>query len=414
MAALYMAVPAVTGQMVLGAKAGAASLVGTAIGGVSGEGGKAAGGGYTGALTTRAKQAEQNVLQAATGKSHRQSGLAARAIAAQNAGLDAGIEANFQGLEQGQSSLGAQVVGMKAEGDGADVTAAARSSKNVHQMGINYTKGAPESIKGEITGLRGDVQKGFGDFRKAADDLSKRMGVKEGGAGTNNAPPGDSGTSGTDPVGEGVGSNPPSTQVSKSKEPGPVKKTVGGVLSYTDNITDMMFAAGAHRATHEGLRGRWAETMAGGAAAIASTNAQAQGSAMQMIGGRVGTEADAEAMASVYDTTASWAQDVSGTLAASNVMANTIGTSALAQQREQLAAIGQLGAGTTAAYRYPQSVGASIDARSRAATEHLGQRMSRFSPTRSDGSDLGSRWGNGWSYSVGGVRDWMPFQGEEN
>jgi hypothetical protein len=46
MAALYFAVPAVTGQIVLGAKAGAASMLNSAIGGVAGEAGKAASMGY--------------------------------------------------------------------------------------------------------------------------------------------------------------------------------------------------------------------------------------------------------------------------------------------------------------------------------------------------------------------------------
>ena len=55
MAGLYFAVPVVAGQLVLGAKAGSASLVNNVIGGVGQEAGRQAAAGYTGDLQTRIK-----------------------------------------------------------------------------------------------------------------------------------------------------------------------------------------------------------------------------------------------------------------------------------------------------------------------------------------------------------------------
>jgi hypothetical protein len=57
MAALYLSVPAVTGQLVLGAKSGVASMVGTMIGGVSSEAGRAAGSAFSSDMTQKAKSA---------------------------------------------------------------------------------------------------------------------------------------------------------------------------------------------------------------------------------------------------------------------------------------------------------------------------------------------------------------------
>lgn len=63
-AALYLSVPAVTGQLILGARAGAAGMINSMIGGVSSEAGRAASGGFTGQMTQHAKSAAAAVSQA--------------------------------------------------------------------------------------------------------------------------------------------------------------------------------------------------------------------------------------------------------------------------------------------------------------------------------------------------------------
>lgn len=80
MAALYFAVPAVTGQLVLGARAGAAGMVNTALGGAAQEIGKTAGTAHQSEAITQLKANEASLGQAAYAKALRKSGLGAKAI----------------------------------------------------------------------------------------------------------------------------------------------------------------------------------------------------------------------------------------------------------------------------------------------------------------------------------------------
>ncbi|MBX7145432.1 MAG: hypothetical protein K1X79_13365 [Oligoflexia bacterium] len=87
MAALYFAVPAVTGQIVLGARSGAASMINSAIGGAAQEIGKTAGTAHQSEAITQLKANEASVGQAAYTKAMRQSGLGAKAIEYGNQGM---------------------------------------------------------------------------------------------------------------------------------------------------------------------------------------------------------------------------------------------------------------------------------------------------------------------------------------
>ena len=111
MAALYFAVPAVTGQMVLGAKAGAAGLVNTAISGVSSEAGRNAGSGYVADLTQRAKAASNAVGQASYAKDLRTSGLAHRYYGLQNQQAGAELGANALGTAKEMTGYRSQATG---------------------------------------------------------------------------------------------------------------------------------------------------------------------------------------------------------------------------------------------------------------------------------------------------------------
>ncbi|RIL05555.1 MAG: hypothetical protein DCC75_11595 [Proteobacteria bacterium] len=104
MAALYFSVPAVTGQLVLGAKAGAAGMVSNMIGGVASEGGRAAGQGFTGLLGKHAGANAATVGQEGYAKAMRKSGLGLQAVNSGNLGLEsalAGAEAQTQGQNLG-------------------------------------------------------------------------------------------------------------------------------------------------------------------------------------------------------------------------------------------------------------------------------------------------------------------------
>jgi len=105
MSALYFAVPAVTGQLVLGAKAGAASLATGAIGNLAGESGRAAGQGSGGDLSQRARANQAAVGQAAYAKDMRNQaaagGFAAKAMDQGNAKMVASAQAAFNQTANG-------------------------------------------------------------------------------------------------------------------------------------------------------------------------------------------------------------------------------------------------------------------------------------------------------------------------
>ncbi len=114
MAALYFAVPAVTGQLVLGAKAGMASLATQAIGQNAQEAGGAAKSGAVGEANQRIGQVGQAIGQAATAKSYRKSGLAAQMFDTQNQALDAGLEG--ERIKNTQGALGARAGAVESLG----------------------------------------------------------------------------------------------------------------------------------------------------------------------------------------------------------------------------------------------------------------------------------------------------------
>jgi hypothetical protein len=87
MAALYFAVPTITGQLVLGARAGAASMVNSAIGGAAQEIGKTAGTAHQSDMITQMQANSGSVGQAAYLKQLRASGLGAKAIDYGNKGM---------------------------------------------------------------------------------------------------------------------------------------------------------------------------------------------------------------------------------------------------------------------------------------------------------------------------------------
>jgi hypothetical protein len=103
MAALYFAVPMMTGQLVLGAKASLAGSITQAFQGMANEVGQRAGRALTQQMSRQAEAANQAVDQALYAKNLQNSGLLARALNAQNEGARAdlyqrALQENAQGL----------------------------------------------------------------------------------------------------------------------------------------------------------------------------------------------------------------------------------------------------------------------------------------------------------------------------
>ncbi|NLF25029.1 MAG: conjugal transfer protein TraG, partial [Deltaproteobacteria bacterium] len=93
MSALYFAVPAITGQILLGAKAGASGMISTMVGGSAQEGGRGAGSSFTSEAGTRGHHAVASVNQAGFARELRQSGLAMGALTAGNQALKQDLRA---------------------------------------------------------------------------------------------------------------------------------------------------------------------------------------------------------------------------------------------------------------------------------------------------------------------------------
>lgn len=144
MAALYFAIPAITGQLVLGAKAGASSMVGTMIGGVAGEAGRAAMTGYQHGAVNALQTNAGSLGQAAFAKSMRkdqggdQGSFAAQILGASQTGLEA--EGNIPLAEGKNKQLGA--IAALADTKRND----RRSAWAVNQAGIQVATSVAEAI----------------------------------------------------------------------------------------------------------------------------------------------------------------------------------------------------------------------------------------------------------------------------
>lgn len=110
MGALYLAVPVVVGQLVLGAKAGSANMIGSMFGGFATQSGQQAGAGYLSSFQNRALENFGAVQQTGYAKGLRQSGLADEAISAGNKQLLNSTRASAMGtINEG---IGAQAAAL--------------------------------------------------------------------------------------------------------------------------------------------------------------------------------------------------------------------------------------------------------------------------------------------------------------
>jgi hypothetical protein len=109
MSALYFAIPAVTGQLVLGAKSGAAGMVSSAIGQISSPAGSAAGQSAAADIGAKMKMNQAIGRQEAYAGAMRASGLAKSALHASNSQTQSSIDAEG-------ASLRSQMIGYSKEG----------------------------------------------------------------------------------------------------------------------------------------------------------------------------------------------------------------------------------------------------------------------------------------------------------
>jgi hypothetical protein len=167
MSALYFAVPAVAGQLVLGAKAGMASMAVQGISQVAGEAGNAAKSATVGENVNKLQTNQGSLAQAAVGKSHRQSGLALQQLENSNAALDAGLNQSRLGATKnalGQAAEAARMRGASFSGNAGLLKAAAGNVGDIAD-GV-------DSLRGKGSGAGGGGGKGaWGQAAKISTGL---------------------------------------------------------------------------------------------------------------------------------------------------------------------------------------------------------------------------------------------------
>lgn len=204
MSALYFAIPAVTGQLVLGAKSGAAGMISSAIGQIASPAGSAAGQAAAADLGAKMKMNQATGRQEAFASAMRAGGLAAQAIGKQNestaenifssaantkgslygtkAHLEdkaAGVMNSAQGVNRSLATLGGSVAGMPFDkiagsgGKGGNAGAFSSLGANIggyiverdrHGMTIGYNQAGLAHTRAQI----GQTEAGFNAQAKAS------------------------------------------------------------------------------------------------------------------------------------------------------------------------------------------------------------------------------------------------------
>ncbi len=184
MSALYFAVPAVVGQIVLGSKSWAAGQISQAVSGIASESGRAAGSAATSDWQTRAHAVGAEMKQAGYAKALRQSGMGAGYLGLENQG---GFEAYKSSLADQKGRLfefGASNAGLKDRnldmglsavgavlGSGAGKLGAAVPSALRYHFGQNYNgEQFAQNSKARGQGIEGfEASQNSARLRYAAD-----------------------------------------------------------------------------------------------------------------------------------------------------------------------------------------------------------------------------------------------------
>lgn len=304
MSALYFAVPAVTGQIFLGAKAGAANMLSGFTQGASAAGEKA-GAGFTSEITTRGRENEGTIGQEAYKKSLRSSGMASQA-------LDAGNQALNRGLESQQRGQVNNAIGQQMQARGANVA----GSEAELALGAALISGGPTALSGARSLL------GFGAAGSAP--------------GTSGSSPGGDTTSGSTPSGPTTGSGEGAVT-----PPG----RWAGAANSAYAFGQMLSSAGRVNLTHGRNRADADDRGAMVDNSIAQFGAQGQQAGFQEGSNRLNQAAQHEAVEAKWRAMRNWSNQVSGKAASMGVFAGTFSPGQKSESVMGLASDGQLDTG---------------------------------------------------------------------
>lgn len=353
MAALYMAVPAVTGQLVLGARSGAASMVNSAIGGVSQDGGRQAGEGYKGKKVQDDKTSEGAMKQAIVGKAHRQSGMAASAIGASNnaalegmrgdvqSQLGSGFDRLANAVTLGRQDLENQIKVGSALGRGL-AGAATRPPTGAGPTGRTAIEGATDPTGNIGTGGTGG---GDGEVAHAADLPAGSTAPRSGNGNTSSAAPSGTPAGGARTQG---GGNPLAKLGGRANSLGSKILDMAG----SGAAVDILGQAGLAAAARENYRNDNFYKGMQGNAAIQGFGHQQAARANSEHGQRMGQGADFAAEQGAWMEMTEWASAVSGAAVAQGTFAGNYAQGPMPTQQMGMAMNGLLGGNVQAAATY--------------------------------------------------------------
>ena len=349
MAALYMAVPAITGQLVLAARAGAAGLVGSMIGG--------AGQGASGAVTEGRKGVLANAIEtsqsvgrrAAQSKAMRATGLAAQALQMGNAGLETNFKAGMEG--QRAEGLGRlNTIGQTGVG-------LANSSRSVASNVLSAAARSPVEAGIAMGALAGgdQIKKHFADeisglFQAPAAGNTAPQGASRGGQGQGGSQPGVTGAAapmatGASPTGgilSGFGTLAKGGN-SLAQSMGGIGSNILGISSDAESIAYNRDAA--------------ARSMAAADHSIASFGLQQRGSGYSAMSNRVGSQAQFEAEMAGWEWQRDFGNSKAGTASVMGMFAGNMKPGAKPFSTDAMAARGDFGESAKKAFFYPTAKG---------------------------------------------------------
>ncbi|MDC0358750.1 hypothetical protein OAO01_08040, partial [Oligoflexia bacterium] len=180
--ALYFAVPAVTGQLVLGAKAGASGMVTNAIGGIATESGRAAGSAFQGDIVQRIKSNQESVGQAAYATDMNSSGVYSQHMSARTQAFNQGVRGSHASAQaQGAGAKKEMVSHSQAmEGTALQTGRAAWSASSDAAFGdaAKGKKGAKAAFQDHANKQKGNTREAV-EAAKTAGTKKKKGGTKQ-------------------------------------------------------------------------------------------------------------------------------------------------------------------------------------------------------------------------------------------
>jgi hypothetical protein len=411
MSALYFAIPAVTGQLVLGAKAGAAGMVSNLTQGAQSDGGRAAGQAFTGNLRNTAAASAATIDQEKKAKDYRQSGLAAQAIEAGNAGLAASLAGSV--ASQTAQGLG-NLQGMQKLVEGL--------RGNNLQTGSSLLKGITSSSgwlgSTFAGGTLGDAAK-KSDAELNAETQGRSLDSPQGG--NSMAPGGSSSSSAGSAVGAafgsgGAGAGGATGSGATGSWASTAARGVGGVLTMGAAIKNAaidMATAAQGNAIHRGYAGLYAGIQAQQAdAGLAGFLAGAQGQGYQLHGNRISSAAGFSAEQAAWEGRRDFANSSSAYLSALGVDSSVVAPGPKPSDMTGMAMMGMLGSNIKASANYANPEGGAYFGQAQSAYGSLSSQYGGAALGAVYGAyngDAVAEMGNAWGTHSGrgyGISEW--------